>query len=490
MTKNHISATTTTIKPTQTPSRRGLSLILGLLLAASHTLSANTKNICYRGQDPKNWSRKRKLEEFALGPCSPALLIPGISGSKLQVVINCKKLEKSHKKIFKTCKWSGCGFFDNSPRREYRLWIPEPLTPMSFVAIGKKCFSALMRPQYDNTGSKLVFRPLEGVRVRPYGATKETGTFKKSQCALKGVQDILPKPLPQQGATTVFKRLGEVLKRMGYEPGLTLQALPYDFRIANNQDPLERIYPEIVRKMKKLANKKVTVIAHSMGNLRTAHMLWEMQRSGLNPDEFVANFISLTGPFLGASESIATLTCGNDAFVFPLNIGIDFDTFWSSLARFSAILELTPYNTYTSQRGKPWLRKVLRRIDYEEGRSNDPVFDWLPTRETQCFPNFAQKGCRTGLTDYSFWGRTKSGEAITNDNLKPFMDSNTIEPNLGELWKVETRDSKKSKIWAFRSQFSQATGSPHRQPSTTNATQKNSSEKKTIFARPKTAVTR
>ena len=106
-----------------------LRLIL-IALAISCTLTTDStqqqeeennkyKNICYRGKSPVLWNNKRKLEEFAKGPCSPTVLVAGIGASDLMVSIDCPTLFSSDPSVFHTCGWTGCGENDTKPEPEY-----------------------------------------------------------------------------------------------------------------------------------------------------------------------------------------------------------------------------------------------------------------------------------------------------------------------------------------------------------------------------------
>jgi hypothetical protein len=64
------------------------------------------------------------------------------------------------------------------------------------------------------------------------------------------------------------------------------------------------------------------------------------------------------------------------------------------------------------------MKKVMARIDYEEGRSNDPVWDWLPTKEEKCYLAWPDSpNCRSGLYVMDNYGSDKDGNKITNENF-------------------------------------------------------------------------
>ena len=68
------------------------------------TLKA-TQYVCTQGKNPSDLTRKEYIKEFAQGPCTPAVVIPGIGGSKLRVEIDCEKFKAAHPTDFKQCGW-------------------------------------------------------------------------------------------------------------------------------------------------------------------------------------------------------------------------------------------------------------------------------------------------------------------------------------------------------------------------------------------------
>ena len=73
-----------------------------------------------------------------------------------------------------------------------------------------------------------------------------------SQCALDGYAKII-----------------KVLKSMGYELGVTLQPVPYDFRYGINDGNTTKIIPQAIRNLYALTGKKVIITTHSLGSLHS-----------------------------------------------------------------------------------------------------------------------------------------------------------------------------------------------------------------------------
>lgn len=155
-------------------------------------LMENTKWVCTNGKDPKSLSNQEYVKEFAQGPCTPAVAIPGIAGSKLIVEIDCKTFKDNNPQAFKSCGWSTCtGFL--TPKSEYRMWIPGELAPMS-IATGldgnRKCFNAVMGFDASQVkqGGKLTQR--KGLTVVIEGTSPGTNTKGTGKCAWEAISNL------------------------------------------------------------------------------------------------------------------------------------------------------------------------------------------------------------------------------------------------------------------------------------------------------------
>lgn len=405
-----------------------------------------TKNICYDGQDPSGWNMKTKLQKFAQGPCSPIVFVPGITGSKLNVEIDCEPLRANDPDTFKNCGWNGCKKSDvgpfqklKKPNSEYRIWIPGPLDPMSIITPfqkAKNCFAGLVQTRFDYSTGKMVHVPQPGVTVRPVGGTPGSNTRASGLCAFDGIQNTL-KGLDNKN-TPAYKIIREKLENMGYETGLTMQALPYDWRLISGMDGLATGYPAVLRELKQLTNKKVTIFAHSMGNFRTAHMLWGMSQA--EKDELIHTYIAAAPPFIGANLDLIMLTCGSPDFKFALGLGLDYKTFKKSVGTFASVLQLLPYETYETQKNTPWMKQIKRRIAYERGQSNDPVFSWMPPRTEVCYPKFPSNSkCTSGLEVMDHYGTFPDQKTrITNLNFEEFLEQYSFFDDIEHA--IESRD--------------------------------------------------
>lgn len=89
---------------------------------------------------------------------------------------------------------------------------------------------------------------------------------------LAGVDSIL-KLLGSQCATKGYKRLLKMLRVMGYDEGLTMQPLPYDFRYGILSGDTTLLIPQSINNLYLTTGKKVVLIAHSLGTLHTLSSL-------------------------------------------------------------------------------------------------------------------------------------------------------------------------------------------------------------------------
>ena len=97
---------------------------------------------------------------------------------------------------------------------------------------------------------------------------------------------------------------------------------------------------------------------------------------------------------------------------------------------------MIPYATYETQKDTAWMKKVMQRIAYEEGKTEDPVWDWLPTKEERCFLDWpSNPNCRSGLYLFDNYGSDKNGKKITNENLKTMLDELSWNPHSDYFWK-------------------------------------------------------
>lgn len=256
----------------------------------------------------------------------------------------------------------------------------------------------------------------KGFRVAPYSYTPKTKRKSRADCGFEGVVNLIS-GLEKFKSASYMSILRKNLKFLGYISGLTVQAVPYDWRKSSQMDvETSKYLPKLIKFMNFLTNKKIVLMGHSMGNFRILHSLYGMSQE--SKDKYIKNFIAIAPPFLGAVKAIFQSVCGNEKFDYKV-FGIKFGLKAKSLARILkslfSVYELLPSNTYMKHSKEEWMMKIKERIRYEMFKTNDPVFDWLPGRNEICFKMLDHK-CKSGLFDFWDFGDIQ-GHKIHPENL-------------------------------------------------------------------------
>lgn len=398
------------------------------------------KNVCTNGKTASKLTLKDYMTEFASGPCSPMVLLPGIMGSVLTVQIDCPTLKANDPVTFGHCGWSTCPgdighSLESSPRSEYQLWVSGVGSPMTLITpteYSKLCFGGLIQLVFDKSSGKPIPTDKPGVKIRAKGFSPETRGFKASQCGTTAVKDLIDGIIDPE-MTQYYRVMIARFEEMGYLSGLTMQAMPYDFRLHSGSDQVSKNLGRVVKRLKQFNNKKVVIVTHSMGSTKALYGLWNMNQA--DKDDSVALFIPIAPPFIGAGKPIDYLTCGSREF-FILDFGLDMKTFKLSAGSFSSILELAPSLIYSKEASSPWMKKVKDRIAYENKQSNDPVFDWLPKREEICYPNYNQKLCRSGLQNFDYFGTYLKNTRLTIDSYRGWINAHTFNSEAQNIWSI------------------------------------------------------
>lgn len=127
-------------------------------------------------------SHSEYLNSFRYGrPCSRVIVIPGISGVKLRLRVNCEDLHTQRSEVFASCYWTICSnksIFDRLNIRlkeEYGIWIPDfnsPLSSVNFNSKTKSCFEMMMSLAWDTANKRINSQSAVGIDVIPYGMTE------------------------------------------------------------------------------------------------------------------------------------------------------------------------------------------------------------------------------------------------------------------------------------------------------------------------------
>jgi hypothetical protein len=202
-------------------------------------LMAVSKNVCTNGEKPSSLSTTSYLQEFGKGPCAPTVFIPGIAASLLHVQIDCNKLKSSDPFTFGQCGWTSCSG-SKAPLAEYKVWIPRLTYPMSIIKPSdrsRNCWKGLIGLNISGSGSSTKLSGRNGVTVAPIGDTRQTSVKSKGQCGFTAIEELLPLLVNISGFH-YFKNFKNTFLSAGYKIGVTMQALPYDYRIDYRKNKL------------------------------------------------------------------------------------------------------------------------------------------------------------------------------------------------------------------------------------------------------------
>lgn len=90
----------------------------------------------------------------------------------------------------------------------------------------------------------------------------------------------------------------DFLENLGYRVGLTYTVVPYDWRFSMKKSNTTKLIHDQIKYLYEMTSKKVSIISHSYGNLRTLRAL-----NTMNPDlkdTYISKFISVAAPFMGS----------------------------------------------------------------------------------------------------------------------------------------------------------------------------------------------
>lgn len=395
-------------------------------LSQLEELKAAKLYVCTNGIMPSQLTPSQYLEQFAKGPCSPTVALPGIMGSKLVAEIECEAFQKGDPETFSACGWTGCGFMSKKPEKEYQIWIPSILSPASLIkpyGKSKRCFSGLFGLKIEGSGNLLKIKPKDGIKISTLGSSPVLGTKKTDyQCGWDAIEKLLPLKTLELPGTLVFTTIKEVFLKAGYKIGVSLQALPYDFRLDVRENDLNKKFPKVVNEMYEMFGKRVTIIAHSFGNFQTAHYLWNLPQA--EKDKKIARYIALAPPFGGAVKPLVSLIGMDSTYSKSLviaKVGLTEDFFTQSVFKFKGIYNLLPQNTFQKHKDRPYIQAILQKIDAEK-KKTDPkkgtIMDLFPPYSSTCVEGFwtRYKNCVFGMTDMTIIGSIL-GNDITYDNL-------------------------------------------------------------------------
>lgn len=366
--------------------------------------SQDLKNTCLK--DPSaTGTAKEQLQSFVDGSCAPVVLIPGLMASKMQAQIDCQTLMDNHPEIMESCGWSTCSWslWKRRPDTEYLVWIPSVLSPMSVVSWSNgTCFGNIVKFQYNSSASSIYDKYVEpkGLNITWYGNTPESES--SSDSGFSSVNDLLPLPI-QTLTTKNYAGMTSFLTNMGFQKGLSLFTVPYDFRLTYLANQASYSLERTIRYAYALTGKKVVLVAHSLGSLNTLAVLNRMSQE--DKDRMIAAYVPIAPPLGGAAKTFRLTMGGDSSFLYSWGVGIDFYNQQHLISTSSTTQDLLPGDAFYRFRKEQWMQDLLKRVQLE--KDNDPTTEegqdfWTNTTVENLpysfFPN-ASKTCFDGYID-------------------------------------------------------------------------------------------
>eukprot|EP00331_Platyophrya_macrostoma_P032674 CAMPEP_0176457938 /NCGR_PEP_ID=MMETSP0127-20121128/32266_1 /TAXON_ID=938130 /ORGANISM="Platyophrya macrostoma, Strain WH" /LENGTH=658 /DNA_ID=CAMNT_0017848353 /DNA_START=140 /DNA_END=2116 /DNA_ORIENTATION=- len=374
------------------------------------------ENACLSNHDATT-NTKEQLESFIEGDCAPVIAVPGLMGTRLMVEIDCETLLMKHPEIMDACGWHTCtwSLFYSKPAPEYGIWIPSIFSPVSILrTTNNTCFGRLVGLHYDANKSEIHERyvEIEGLRVTWYGNT--TGTYDIADGGFNAIGNILPLPV-QISESKGFNGLSTYLTKLGYQKGLSLFAVPYDFRLTYKANSVPYTLERTIRYAYELTGKKVVIVAHSLGNLNTLPTLLNMSQE--DKDKMIALYVAAGAPYGGASKPTRFMLGGNTEFVFENFIGFQFYNQRSIMGASSSGFDLIPKDTFFRFKNEPWMIELIERVNLESEyppdtkrgqefwknykNTSDIPLSFFPTPAEKCFSGLTERpeACMTLVTD-------------------------------------------------------------------------------------------
>lgn len=221
----------------------------------------------------------KPLRLYSSSSRTPVIFVPGLCGSQLY------------------CKWK----FSESPLlcmnsgADQNLWITAlMLLPES---LGGKCWKRRMLVYWDKT-----YKNIQGMTSWPNGF----GT-------MKGVDYLSDQPIFNK-VITYFNTTSAYLRQLGYKDGQDMFAAPYEFRLILDETVMDKFIGDL-KKLVEYAyrnngNKKVALMGHSCGCPLSHTFLLRMSKEW--KDTYIQKFISIAGPYGGASRAFRTMMSGDN----------------------------------------------------------------------------------------------------------------------------------------------------------------------------------
>lgn len=352
-------------------------------------------NYCTNLRDPKTMTRREYLKEFARGPCSPIILIPGLTASKLVVQIDCEELRSHDPETFSICGWNTCQksayeFWKTAPEKEYELWVPGIFSPMSIFSLTERpnfCFFRLTSFNFDFSRPASEFITAKpGRRVFPAGFSPLSR--KTPRCGAPAMENLLPFAW-QTKDSKGFKKVFDTLETLGFRAGLSFQPLPYNFLLTVHRNEVQLNFKDSLERLLKYTGKKTVIFSHSMGNTNVLHFLSQLSQPAKKA--LVLNWLGVA-PALTGSPGLNDLLIGGYPSFSIMNgrVGLHFRPSVESLSVRAASYDLMAREPFKTFEGQPWIDQLRKRLNYEQQFPKVPFEDsglpFWPPFDAECHP--------------------------------------------------------------------------------------------------------
>ena len=248
-------------------------------------------------------------------------------------------------------------------------------------------------------------------------------------------------------AFSYFKELRRQYEDAGYKVGLTLQAVPCDWRLSYHKNSLSYKFERVIDSLYEATTNKVMIVAHSMGNLNVVHNLWKM--SWLKKQKSIARYIAIAPLFLGApSATFHPFTMDDD-----LDINIKFadfritpEVFKKTMPNFLSDYQLMATKFFKQHRLEPWMESVMQRIEEERSKQEltlGTIMDIFLSWEKICVPGLKnrQQECFSRL--FELWDLGKiMGKSVNPDTAEHLFDVYTFFKEARKFYKTFQRHCK------------------------------------------------